>query len=417
MTGTVVVVNPYSSGNMYAPAFRRAGFDPVAVVTREDSALAGTLRLEDFDAVIRYDGDADALRSRVAELDPVAIIPGADTGVALADRLAADLTPSLANDVVRSSARRHKGAMVSTLAAHGVPVIRTLSTADADEVSRWLAESGLEGRDLVVKPAASAGSDGVALVPGGRDWRSTFHSLLGSVSRLGERNEQVVVQEYVTGTEYVIDAFSHRGTHSVTAISRYHKVRNGSHIAVYDRIEILPYDEPGHRPLVDYLKRVLDALGVSFGVTHTEIMLTDRGPLLIETHMRPSGGGQPWVCQLATGDNQIDRMVRWLQGDRTLRHDYDLEIPTLVVYFIVKRAGRVGNTAVLSEIEDLVSCYHLQVNVKDDDLLSETADMFDSLRLGVVVLAHEDRGQLMADYAALRSIEGSLVVTDEPSQP
>ncbi|KAA2250938.1 ATP-grasp domain-containing protein [Solihabitans fulvus] len=411
MSGRVVViVEPYSSGAMLAPALRQDGLSPVAVTQAKLPPYADTFRPADFDEHLWWDADADRVLARLRALEPVAVIAGAESGTRLGDLLAAELTPGLANTPDLSSARRNKGDMVAAVAAHSLATIGSLCTRDPAEVEPWLDLTGLRGRDLVVKPAESSSTDGVMFVPGGRDWRAAVDALLGAVNCYGQVNEDVIVQEYVTGTEYAVDTFSFEGRHTVNDIARYRKAHNGGHIAVYESMEFLPFDGPGHAELVEYVRRVLDAVGVRFGAAHTEVMLTDRGPLLIETAARLGGGGQPWTCQLATGDNAIDRLVRYLGGDRDIRADYPLEQSVLVAYFMARTSGRVGNLVALDAIRDLESFCHLQVNVRDGDHIAQTADLFDSQGFGTVVLGHEDPGQVRADYAELRRIEREVII-------
>jgi len=414
MSGPVVViVQPYSSGNMYASALRRAGFSPCAVTLRSAAPLADSFRAADFDHHIEYGaGDDEEITpqlvgpvlDRLRELDPIAVLPGEQHGVRLADHLAAVLTPDRANLPELASARWHKGDMYAAVAAAGVPVVEGLSTRDPDEAADWLRDRGLVGRDLVVKPANASGSDGVTLLPAGVGLHAAVAGLAGVVSRHGIQLTDVIVQEHVTGVEYAVDTFSHDGVHTVTDIVRYRKVSGGGRMAIYESMEFLPFDAPGHDELLRYNRRVLDAVGMRFGVAHTEIMVTDRGPLLMEVNARPPGGAQPWACELATGDNLIDRTVRYLSGNGDLRPDYDLTMPVLVVFFAVRSAGLISGIDGLNAITELASCCHLKINVADGDYVPETVDLMDAHRLGVVVLGHPDRAQVHADHLEVRRI-------------
>ena len=58
------------------------------------------------------------------------------------------------------------------------------------------------------------------------------------------------------------------------------------------------------------MQRVLDALGVEFGATHTEIVLGEAGPRVIETHIRMGGDEIPAPAFDATGVDLADCVVR-----------------------------------------------------------------------------------------------------------
>lgn len=408
MTGPVVViVDPYSSGVMYAPALRKAGFSPVAVISAPGPApdFTSTLRPKDFDVVLAAD---DGLIDRLAPMSPVAVLPGTESGVELADRLADQLTPRRANSPQLAPARRHKGAMVAAVAARGIPVARTVTARRSDQVERWIADEGLTGVDLVVKPAMSAGTEGVQLARGGEGWRPAMAGLLGRTNAMGVVDTDVVIQERVTGTEYAIDTFSHDGLHTVTDICRYGKVDIGPNFAVYDHVEFVAYDDDGHAELVRYVERVLDALGIRFGSAHTEVMLTADGPRLIETNARLAGGGIPGAAWLATGETGVDRLIDQLRGAPDVRLDFTLHRSVLTMLFMAPQSGIVSNVEAYYRIRELRTCRHLRVKVGNGDFVPATSDLMSTTRLGWAVLADRDHQRVRADHASARAIAAEV---------
>ncbi|MFI9200076.1 ATP-grasp domain-containing protein [Streptomyces sp. NPDC053048] len=408
-----MVVDPYSSGMYFAPAFREAGIPVVAVLSRPPiEVYTSSWHPEDFDEVIQYDGDLAAVAARLEELGARCVVAGTDTGVELAERLAAAVTPDRANVPALLAARRDKGEMAAATARAGLPVIEQICTDDVREVEAWIAARGLAGRDLVIKPPRSAGTDGVVRIPGGEGWREAFEAQLGKLNQWDVLNDRMLVMEYATGTEFVVDTFSHGGEHTVTDVTRYTKIDNGPHMAVYDTMEWLAPDDPVVPGLVEYARGVLDAVGMRFGAAHVEIMLTDAGPRLIEVNARPHGGGQPRFCRHATGDSQIDRTVRSLLPAESARipAHYELLRHTLVVFLISRSAGVVRNAEVFDGVADLASLHHAAVQVRNGQRLGVTQDLLETLSLGFVVLAHEDRERVWDDYRAVRRMEEKLVL-------
>lgn len=414
--GPAVIVDPFSSGMFYASAFKEAGVPVVTVLSREElpAVYIPTFHPEEYQEVIKFTGDHKPVVERLIALRPRCILPGAETGVELADELAAQVIPDVANVPELISARRHKWEMARAVAMAGLPVIRQICTADAAEVSAWIAREGLEGCDLVVKPPKSASTDGVTRVHRGQGWRKIFDAQLGKPNQWDVINDRMLVQEYVTGTEFVVDTFSYRGVHTVTDVCRYRKIDNGPHMAVYDSMEWVPMDEPDVPQLIEYAKSVLDAVGMRFGATHLEVMLTPAGPRLIEVNARPHGGGQPRFCRVATGDSQIDRAVRYFAHLGEVPAGYDLHKRLIVVFFINSTTGTVRNIEVLDQVRSLPSYHFASVQVSNGDRVQQTRDLLTTLALGFVILLHADRAQIMADYEAVRRIERGLVV--EPEQ-
>ncbi|MFI1767328.1 ATP-grasp domain-containing protein [Streptomyces sp. NPDC020800] len=411
---TVVIVDPYSSGVMYAPAVRRAGFSPVAVCSDPPPApqFTAAFRPQDFDARFRAEEGLDALLRALGRLDVAAVLPGAESGVLLADHLAARLTPHLANDPALALHRRHKGLMQQALARHGLPVTPTLTVRHPDEAAPLLTAPPFAGEDLVVKPAAAVCTDGVTLVEGGRDWQAAVTALLGRRNAVGLVNEEVVVQRRLTGTEYVVNTFSHDGRHTVTDLCRYRKVANAGHFAVYQDVEFLPFAGPGHEELVDYVRGALDALGFRFGPAHTEVMLTADGPRLIEVNARVAGSGMAAAAALATGDNGIQRTVRYLSGVQGPVPDaFELARTVRVAMFVAPRPGSVANAEVLHEIQALPTCRGLEVRVRNGDTVAATSDLLSSTALGWALLADRDAAAVERDHRLARACAERLRIT------
>ncbi|TDD95307.1 ATP-grasp domain-containing protein [Actinomadura rubrisoli] len=409
--GPAVIVDPYSSGALFAEPLGRHGVPVVAVVTgpRPPDAYASSYRPGDYPETVVYDGDLDAVARRLRALGPRCVIAGCESGVELAERLAPLVVPALANVPELAAARRDKAAMAAAVAAAGLPVIPQICAARADEVAGWLHQERLHGADLVLKPPKSASTDGVVKLPGGRDWRTAFERGLGRVNQFGERDDRLIVQKFVTGTEYVVDTFSHGGRHALVDVCAYQKVDNGPYMAVYDTMRWLAPDDPAVPDLAEYVSGVLDAVGMRNGSAHVEVMGTADGPVLIEIGARPHGGGHPRYNWVATGDSQIDRTVRWLTGG-ALPGGYELVRHQACVFHIAPRAGVLRGTDVLGGVRDLASHHFAVLNVADGDLVPATRTLVDSLDFGFVILSHPDAEQVERDRRAVRALERRLVI-------
>lgn len=409
--GNVIVVDPYSSGAMFAAALSEQGYLPVAVTTSvtPPEIYEDSYKPDGFPRRFVCDAAADDLLPELRQLAPKAVIAGAETGVELADRLAEKLTPELANDPYRTAARRHKGKMARAVADAGIPTIPTMCSGDENEVADWLAASGLSDQDIVLKPPRSAGGNGFTLVPAGGDWRTPFRRLVRSPDQYRNLDGEVVVQQHVSGIEYAVDTVSCRGQHAVTTVCRYGKTGNPRHAAVYRSIEYLPYDLPGHREILDYVRRVLDALGIRFGAAHTEVMVTSEGVRLIETGARVAGGGLPATSRLATGHSPVDRLVSAIDG-RLGRTDYDMVLPVMVAFFIARQDGIAVNAEVFDAVRELDSHRFSRIGFRTGEMVSSTADLITTMKSGWTLLANPDRLRLYADYRAVLDIERSFMV-------
>ncbi|GAA1841496.1 ATP-grasp domain-containing protein [Actinomadura bangladeshensis] len=410
----VAVVRPFSSSALLAPALREAGFSPVAVMDYDGPALAPMQSAYDpsaYDAVINHHGDTEETIERLGALKPVAVFHGAEAALELAQRLTDALAPALSNDPALMDARRHKYAMHQAVAAAGLPVPRQICTADPAEVAAWIDREGLDGVDLVVKPPASAGTVGVSRAPAGQGWRELFDAMLGTHDKLGVLAEEVLVQEQLTGTEYAIDTISHQGRHSITDMIKYRRVPFGEGIAVYDSVEWLPYDRDAYGELIDYGLASLDAVGLRNWAAHTEIMMTPDGPRLLEVNARLSGAGNPAVTFIASGESQVTRTIDLVRGrGPDMPPGYTLRRNVMAVFLMSHSTGIVRNAEIYDQARALPS-YHSPVHVvRTGDHVDASTDIFASMTMGYIILAHEDPEQIQADREAIRKIEKDLVV-------
>lgn len=418
MTRPVVIVDPIDSGAALAPAFAARQIPAIAVRSIRGNTwdqvnevgYAAKVQAAHF---LEVHEDGPDLVELLRRHDPLAVIAGAESGVELADRLAAVLTPQVANVPALTRARRHKGLMQEALAKAGLPVIRTLNTASAAEVTAWLADQNLTNAPLILKPAASAGSDNVHHVPAGGDWRTPFDLILSSTTKLrAEANETVIVQEQVFGTEFAVDTVSAAGEHVLAHLIRYNKTSAGERMTVFDHTEFLPFDPERYGELLAYVRLALDAVGIRWGAAHSEVMLTPDGPRLIEVGARTCGGPVLGFSRVATGSSQLERVVE-AYVDREIRtRTYDFRQTVVPVFLIAPVSGILRNVEVLDQLRQLpthLSTHRWQGN---GDHVLRTVD-FDTA-LGIVGLAG-NRDAVFADYQRVREVEALLHI--EPPNP
>jgi len=415
LTGPIVALaEPFSSASLLPAVLRADGLSPVAII---DSTLPGigaltSFRAGEYDAVIDHNGDVDGTIARLRALGSVVgVVPGTDRVEPLCGLLAAALTPHRTNIPELAAARRNKYLSHQAVAAHGLPILRQACSPAPEVIAAWIEREGLQGQHLVVKPTTSAGTDGVGFAMNGDGWRELHANLLGAVNRYGAINEEVLVQEYVTGTEYAIDTVSFDGRHSVTDLLRYRKVHNEHGMAVYDSVEWLPYDTDAYHDWLSYGLAALDAVGLRYWAAHTEVMMTPAGPRLIEVNPRPSGAMNPVVTEVATGTSQVTRIVDVCAGrGPDLPDGFELLLPVMAVFLIAHSSGVVRNAEILEKARALPSYHSPMFLVKTGDRVEATTDIVSSMTMGYIILAHESREQVYEDRKAIRALERELVI-------
>jgi biotin carboxylase len=127
---------------------------------------------------------------------------------------------------------------------------------------------------------------------------------------------QVVVEDFLSGVQYSVECFSEQGEHQLVTVTR--KYSDPVSLVELGHVMPAPLDPQDAEAIGEHVCRALDALGVEFGPTHTEIVLTESGPRLIETHLR-FGGDSIWdLVTDATGVDLVKSQWRQMIGEKVL---------------------------------------------------------------------------------------------------
>ncbi|TVP49258.1 MAG: ATP-grasp domain-containing protein [Halomonas sp.] len=410
----MVVVDPYSSGALYADVLREHDIHPIAVLSSKvpPEVYSKSFNPDDFDIVFIYDSHSeDELICSLKKFDPVAVITGCESGVKVAELIAPKIIPERSNPPELAIARWHKGEMYKAVKKENLTTMRQICSNSISEIKKWISLENLEGEDLIIKPPASASTDSVTLVKNGENWEKVFNDLINVDNRLGIKNSNLMVQEFLKGQEYAVDVISYEGRHSICSICLYNKIEINGIIGIYESLQWLSSDFDDFEVVTEYSFDVLNALGVVYGVSHIEVMMTINGPRLIEIGARPHGGGHPKYCKKAVGDNQLDRMVKSYIKGELVDKKYALKSQMKVVFFICEKKCYVSGLNKLNDIKKLDSFFEMCINIKEGDMIAATSDLFSSLSLGFVVLLHSDLEVINKDCIAVRAIEKNIYIS------
>lgn len=399
-----MIVDAYSTGAKLAPRFADAGLPVVHVQSspRVPGFYMRSFRPEHFAANVVHEGDLEATLAQLAPHDPAFVVVGSEPGVPLADALGERLgLPS--NGSEGSRARRDKHAMAAALRAVGLRAVADLKTADPAEAAVWAAER--EEWPVVVKPLDSAGTDSVTLCENQAAVEAAFAAFLGRPNALHGANRELLVQEMLRGTQIFVNSVSWEGTHRISEAWQDNKRRIAGNL-VYDYEELLPRHGDKQDEVITYVEAVLDALGIRFGPAHTEVMLTDSGPVLVESGARMHGSVRDDVIDRCTPSHPTVTAEAYLDPASVARHagrPYELKAASYCVMLISQHEGRIVAADRLREIEALPSFAGSIAMLGPGDELKRTIDLFSCP--GMIYLVDPDRERLKADYDRLRDLE------------
>lgn len=184
------------------------------------------------------------------------------------------------------------------------------------------------GYPLVLKPVDGTGSEAV--------------SIIGSAAQIPAGpagGRRMLAEEFLDGEEFSVEAFSERGRHRVICVTQ-------KFTDPVTRVEIghcvpAPLGEAARTAIEGYVQRVLDALGVTDGPTHTEIILTAAGPRVVETHLRLGGDRIVELVGLACGIDLDDLWIGQVTGETVLEGPRPKAARSAAVRFVTPKAAGV----------------------------------------------------------------------------
>eukprot|EP00934_Nitzschia_sp_Nitz4_P007678 Nitzschia sp. Nitz4//scaffold443_size6817//3461//5264//NITZ4_009168-RA/size6817-augustus-gene-0.2-mRNA-1//-1//CDS//3329552042//7668//frame0 len=386
---------------------------------------------EDFVAVVEHTGDLEETVHAVVEvvesenLELISVICGSEFGVLLEDQIADALNEALNTNKLLSSKmpkvalKVDKFQQSEKVRASGLDAVKQMLAKTDDDVKEFLALQQ-DSFKAVVKPQTGAGSVGVTFCDSPEAVWNAYDGILAGEHKAhcGDKYKHyesmgVLMQEYLQGTEYIVNIVCHNGVRKCTALWKYDKrPYNGAAFVCYAKELLALEDDPRLPEILDYTLNVLESLGFQNGSIHAEIMhVPGRGPILVEINCRLHGGNGAWVhpAEICIGYSQVMAMM-----DVYLNEGKGLfsTIPVCPVVnggcFQVKMRSFVTGTLAevipsqLQRILDLPSYSEHVFSVKPGDTVLKTVDM--ASVPGEVTLVNTDKTVLARDYAELNDI-------------
>jgi biotin carboxylase len=155
---------------------------------------------------------------------------------------------------------------------------------------------GIPSFPCVVKPVALSGSRGVMRADDPRSFADAcerLRALLRSPEIRAERNgahETILVEGFIPGREYAIEAILHHGALHILAIFDKPEPLDGPFFE--ETIYVTPSSEPSavQERIGDAVARAARALGLHHGPVHAECRMNAEGVFVLEVAARPIGG-------------------------------------------------------------------------------------------------------------------------------
>ncbi|MCL1623165.1 ATP-grasp domain-containing protein [Moraxella sp. Tifton1] len=379
--GKVVIVDPFSTGALYAQKFHELGHQCYAVLANS-KMNASYFSFDNTYFVNKTMYSVQECQEELHKDEVLAVVIGSETGVIIGEQLA-DYFGVAGNSITSSLKRRDKFVMQNSLKEHGLKHIRSqLITTNDGHV--FDSENG-----YILKPVNSAGSDGVMFFA---NKTALYEHIKGidytAINALGIKNDSYIVQSFERGDEFVVDMVVQDDDIFICSLCIYKKsCYNGSRF-VYENMQMLDIADKKYEAIIQYATQCVKALDVRFGPVHMELLAqssTDGyiNPIMIEIGARLHGGVAPIIFEKCYRPNLLELSVaNYLNQDLTRFYKkvedqifYSEMFNKAKVVFLInsQKNGKLDERLFLSKIQSLPSFY--QVKIIANGIMPITVDL------------------------------------------
>ncbi len=329
-----------------------------------------------------------------------------DYGVMTASIVAEELgLPGLPIEVAQTATDKYL--MRKAWQKRGAPTIRYELVSSAEQLVEAVSRIGLPA---IIKPCDSRGGGcrGIMAIDQDTDlnqafaWANSFY-----------RDGKLLVEEMVSGLEHSVEAIVYQGQVHIVAISD--KIKSPLPYRVDDTI-LYPTVERGQRleELQEAVRFAVESIGMTDGIAHVELSMTDAGPVLFEIGARCGGGAPAPLVPYLNGVEEFKEAARIALGQAP-RNLEPLHQRGCVIKFLYPRPGIVKEIDVPKEIESRRGVLSFGIFVKPGDRISPLKVCGD--RAGMIITGAETVEQAL-ELAETTLAEVRIVTkpTEETSQ-
>ncbi|MBL4605081.1 MAG: ATP-grasp domain-containing protein [Flavobacteriaceae bacterium] len=219
------------------------------------------------------------------------IIPGGEAGVESCDILTTKLG-LVGNDSDTTDYRRDKFIMQEQLKLKGLPYAKSM-LVDLS-VGKRLSVESLKGFSfpVVLKPAYGTGTQEVFYCKDIEEVNTRLEKIeYGTINWTFSKTTHFVIQEFLEGEEYGLDYIVHKNVPYVYVVSRYYKNFKVGNKHIRTEVLFFSPDDPKYASLIEYGKKVLNALQLKDGAAHIEFISNGEEHFMIDLGARMRGGG------------------------------------------------------------------------------------------------------------------------------
>ncbi|MFD3842026.1 ATP-grasp domain-containing protein [Streptomyces sp. NPDC058642] len=252
------------------------------------------------------------------------------------------------------------------------------------------------GYPFIVKPVDGIASLGLQLVTKEAEldgvWE-TARGLRGVEHQFASAFpiERFIMEEYVDGPEFSVEAFTFAGRHVIVAITE--KLTSENFVEL-GHVVPARVDPDSADAIERCVRTFLDAIGLQEGPSHTEVRLSDRGPRVIESHNRPGGDRIRDLVEAAYGFDIERYSVAWASGTLPALETRPPLRQAAATRFLSADPGTVTAVEGLAQAADQADVLTVALDVAVGDTVRPLRSSWD--RIGQVVAVGPDADAALA---------------------
>ncbi|MBX9427604.1 MULTISPECIES: ATP-grasp domain-containing protein [Streptomyces] len=284
---------------------------------------------------------------------------------------------------------RDKWLMRRHLAESGLPVPHAALVEDRASLDAFGERAGFP---FILKPVSTTAGFGLLRAESPEDldrvW-ARVRELDGGRTDRGSTMFTVdgfLMESYIDGPEFSVEALSFAGRHVVVAVTE--KLTAEEHFVELGHAVPARLSDADRERLTGAVEEFLTAMGVTDGPSHTEIRLSSRGPVVIESHNRLGGDNIVELVEAAYGVDMIAYGAAWPLGLTEPLAEAPAPKAAAVMRAVLREPGTVTAVSGVEAVRARPDVLAAQVSVRAGDTVRALNDNWD--RLGSVVATAAD---------------------------
>lgn len=216
----------------------------------------------------------------------------------------------------------------------------------------------------------------------------------------------VLIEEYAQGPEFSVELFLEEGAILFSSITEKHKGTLPFFVEIGHVVPSSVTTEEQNAQLIECGLKAAHAIGLKYGPVHVEMVLTDKGPSIIELAARIGGDNIMHLVKYATGVYMPELLV-----DQVLGHEIDAENKEnkgAAIKFLTPQPGKVISIKGLEEVLKSENVVEAEVEVLVGDVINPLSSSED--RAGFVIAIGSTGAE--ANENAIEMANNIVIVTE-----